>query len=165
MNQLIGQRGPDHLMTDDMVSSRTGLAVAKASEAQRHYRNQSLIFDPPARRELKREIRSLASEFAHSNWDGEGADPVDALTVTNAIRFIDSLSMGLPEPEPGVHPDGEFVFEWIGRKGHRLSISINATGRMAYAFRHLPRKNNGTEWLGDQIPEQIIKYITSFLPR
>src|SRR5688572_25479959 len=107
MNQLIGLRGPDHLMTDGMVSSGTGLAVAKANEIQRHYRNLSLIFDPPARRDLKREVRSSAAESAKANWDGEGADPVDDLTLANAIRFVDALPMGLPEPDSAVHPDGE----------------------------------------------------------
>jgi hypothetical protein len=162
---FIGSRGPDRLRTDDLVTSATGVAVAKASEDQRQMRNGSILFDPPARRQLKRALRELAAECAKANWDGEGATHVEWLTLDNAIRFVDALPMGLPEPEPGVHPDGELSFSWIGTKGHRLSVSIGPTGKITYAYRRVASKVNGTEWMGDRIPEAILDHITTFLPR
>ncbi|MEZ4759720.1 MAG: hypothetical protein R2810_08020 [Flavobacteriales bacterium] len=159
---LRGRRGPDHHLTDDLLTSDTGIAIWHINELQRQMRNGSLIFDPPARRELKRTLRELVGERAEANWDAEGAAPVEASTLAHARRFVDALPMGLPEPDLGVHPDGEISFSWIGSKGHRLSIAVGPTGRITYAYRKLPSKMNGTEWLGDRIPRALINYIATF---
>lgn len=162
---LRGRRGPDHHLTDDLLTSHTGMAIALANEAQRQMRNGSLVFDPPERRDLKRALRELAKECTLPNWDGENAAGVEQATLASALRFVDALPMGLPEPEPSVHPDGELAFSWIGSKGHRLSIAVGPTGRITYAYRRLPSKMNGTEWLGDRIPRSLLEYITTFLTR
>lgn len=162
---LRGRRGPDHHLTDDLLTSSTGIAIRVINELQRQMRNGSMIFDPPARRELKQALRELASECSAPDWDGEGAAPVEPSTLAHARRFVDALPMGLPEPEPGVHPDGEIAFSWLGSKGHRLSIAVGPTGRITYAYRRLPSKMNGTEWLGDRIPETLLEFITTFATR
>lgn len=162
---LRGRRGPDHHLTDDLLTSSTGMAIRRINEDQRQMRNGSLIFDPPARRELKRALRDLAQECGAPNWDGEGAAPVEPSTLAHALRFVDALPMGLPEPEPGVHPDGEISLSWIGSKGHRLSMAVGATGRITYAYRRLPDKLNGTAWLGDRIPTALVEYIATFATR
>gem|GEM_PF-5766336 len=56
-------------------------------------------------------------------------------------------------------------FSWIGTKGHRLSVSIGPTGKITYAYRRIASKVNGTEWLGDRIPEALLDHIATFLPR
>lgn len=160
-----GRRGPDHHLTDDLLTSQTGMAIRQINEDQRQMRNGSLVFDPPERRELKEALRELARECGTADWDGEGAAPVEPSTLTNARRFVDVLPMGLPEPEPGVHPDGEIAFSWIGSKGHRLSIAVGPTGRITYAYRRLPSKMNGTEWLGDRVPNALLEYIATFVTR
>ncbi len=159
---LRGQRGPDHLRTDELVQSSEGKAVTLASEQQRRMRNGSYWFDPLERRELKASVRALGRECAHGDWDGEGGAPVLAFTLEHAIRFIDALPMGYAEPDPGVDPDGEISLAWIGGKGHRLALSIGPTGRISYAYRIGPRRRNGTEWFGDTIPEEILEYIGTF---
>ena len=161
----MGRRGPDHRLTDELLASETGMAISRLNEQQRQMRNGSVLFDPPARRELKSAMKTIASECARLGWDGEGAAAVEAATLGNALRFVDALPMGLPEPDPGVHPDGELSFSWIGAKGHRLTLAIGPTGRLTYTFRRLPRKPNGTEWMGDSIPDAILDHIRSFLPR
>lgn len=165
VDPLVGRRGPDHHLTDDLLTSATGLAIRRINEDQRQMRNGSLLFDPPARRELKQALRTLAKECSMPDWDGEGAAPVEQSTLANARRFVDALPMGLPEPEPGVHPDGEIAFSWIGAKGHRLSMAVGPTGRLTYAYRKLPSKMNGTEWLGDRIPKPLLEYIATFASR
>lgn len=162
---LRGRRGPDHHLTDDLLTSQTGMAIRRINEIQRQMRNGSLIFDPPARRDLKRTLRALKQEFDQPNWDEPGAAPVDQSTLAHALRFVDALPIGLPEPDPGVHPDGELSFSWIGVKGHRLSIAIGPTGRITYAYRRLPSKLNGTEYLGDTIPSALLGYIRTFVER
>ncbi|MBZ0204779.1 MAG: hypothetical protein K8H89_00540 [Flavobacteriales bacterium] len=159
---LRGQRGPDHLLTDELVHSVEGKAVNKASEVQRQMRNGSYWFDPIERRVLKATVRSFGTTCGSTGWDGEGSAPVLDLTLENALRFIDALPMGYAEPDPGVDPDGEISLSWIGKKGHRLSLSIGPTGRISYAYRIGPRRRNGTEWLGDSIPEDLLEYIGSF---
>jgi len=159
---LRGQRGPDHLFTDELVQSTVGKAIARASERQRQMRNGSYWFDPLPRRELKATVRRYGSEFGRPDWDGEGASPVQQLTVENAIRFIDALPMGYAEPDPGVDPDGELTLAWLGDKGHRLSLSIGPTGRIFYAYRIGPRRRNGTEWFTDSIGEEILELIGTF---
>lgn len=160
-----GRRGPDHHLTDDLLTSATGRAIAQANEQQRQMRNGSLIFDPPARRELKQLVREISNECSKPDWDGADAAPVESRTMAYALLFVDAMPMGLPEPEPGVHPDGDISFSWIGSKGHRLSLAIGSTGRINYAYRHLPSKLNGTEYLGDQIPHALLGYIRTFIER
>jgi hypothetical protein len=159
---LRGQRGPDHHLTDDLLTSPTGMAIRRINEDQRQMRNGSLIFDPPARRELKRALRDMAKECGNPNWDGDGGAPVEKSTLAHALRFVDALPMGLPEPDPGVDPDGEISLSWIGGKGHRLSLSLGPTGRISYAYRIGPRRRNGTEWFGDTIPDELLEYIGTF---
>lgn len=159
---LRGQRGPDHHLTDDLLTSQTGRAIAVANELQRQMRNGSLVFDPPARRELKHALRVLSKECAKADWDGENAAPMEQSTLANALRFVDALPMGFAEPDPGVDPDGEISLSWIGKKGHRLALSIGPTGRISYAHRIGPRRRNGTEWFGDSIPEELLEYIGAF---
>lgn len=162
---LRGRRGPDHHLTDDLLTSQTGMAIRRINEDQRQMRNGSLIFDPPSRRALKQALNELARDCSMPNWDGEGAAPVEQSTLASARRFVDALPMGLPEPEPGVHPDGEIAFSWIGGKGHRLSLAVGPTGRITYAYRRSPSKMNGTEWLGDRIPQALVEYIATFIAR
>ncbi|MBS1940795.1 MAG: hypothetical protein JST38_07960 [Bacteroidetes bacterium] len=161
----MGRRGPDHRLTDELLASETGMAINRINEQQRQMRNGSVLFDPPSRRELKRAVKEIAMECTRSNWNGEGTAAVEQTTRDIALRFVDALPMGLPEPDPGVHPDGELSFSWIGAKGHRLTLAIGPTGRLTYTFRRLPRKLNGTEWMGDSIPDAILDHIRSFLPR
>lgn len=160
-----GRRGPDHLLSDDLLTSPTGRAIAITNEIQRQMRNGSLVFDPPERRELKQLLRELGKECAAPNWDGEGAAAVDEGTLRKALRFVDVLPMGMPEPEPAVHPDGEIAFSWIGTRGHRLSVALGPIGRITFAFRRLPTKVNGTEFLGDRIPDALLEHIATFIPR
>lgn len=159
---LRGQRGPDHLLTDELVQSSVGKAVNLASEQQRKMRNGSYWFDPIERRDLKASLRALGKACAKDNWDSEGSAPVLPLTLDQAIRFIDAMPMGYAEPDLGVDPDGEISFSWIGNKGHRLSMSIGPTGRISYAYRIGPRRRNGTEWFGDSIPEELLECIGTF---
>lgn len=159
---LRGQRGPDHAFTDDMVHSAVGKAISQANERQRQMRNGSFWFDPWQRRELKASLRSLSNECAAPDWDGEGSVAVQPLAVDHALGFIDALPMGYAEPDPGIDPDGEVSLSWIGKKGHRLSLSIGPTGRISYAYRIGPRRLNGTEWLGDNIPDELLKFIGTF---
>lgn len=160
--RLRGQRGPDHVSSDDLVQSQVGRSISRAIEQQRHLRNGSYWFDPIQRRRLKADLRALAAECAKPDWDGEGADPVLPMSLVHAIRFVESMPMGYAEPDPGVDPDGEISFSWIGVKGHRLSLSIGPTGRISYAHRYGPRRRNGTEWLGDVIPEELLERIGKF---
>ncbi len=159
---LRGQRGPDPLFTDGLVQSLVGKAVSAASENQRQMRNGSYWFDPLARRELKATVRALGNQCCRAGWDGEDAAPVLPMTVEHTLRFIDALPMGYAEPDPGVDPDGEVSLSWIGDRGHRLSMSIGPTGRISYAYRIGPRRLNGTEWFGDAIPEELVKFIGTF---
>jgi hypothetical protein len=114
-----------------------------------------------ARRELKADLRNLALEFALRGVE-EGSDPIDPLTLEHTLRFVDALPMGFAEPDPGLDPDGEITLSWIGSKGHRLSLSIGPTGRVSYAYRIGPRRLNGTEWLGDSIPDELLEAIGTF---
>jgi len=159
---LRGQRGPDHLLTDELVQSSVGKALSLASEHQRKMRNGSYWFDPLERRELKASVRAQGHGCAQADWDGEGAAPVLPLTLEHAIRFIDALPMGYADPDPGVDPDGELSLSWIGGSGHRLALSIGPTGRISYAYRIGPRRRNGTEWFGDTIPDELLEYIRTF---
>lgn len=159
---LRGQRGPEHAFTDHLVQSEEGREISVRSEHQRQLRNGSYWFDPLQRRELKAVVRSLGHECGKPDWDGIGAAAVQQHTIERALVFIDALPMGYAEPDPGADPDGEISFSWIGHKGHRLSLSIGPTGRISYAYRAGARRINGTEWMGNIIPEELLKLISTF---
>jgi len=106
------------------------------------------------------ELEELAAECAESNWDGEGASPVDPWAVRTARRFIRVLPAELPLPEFAPEPDGAISLDWIYSRRRLVSVSVGPTIRLACAWL------NGTDtghavvtFDGETVPQLIRQQI------
>jgi hypothetical protein len=86
-----------------------------------------------------------------------GAVPVNEDTKRMAIKFAAILPSFVPVPEIAADPDGEVSFDWLGSSHNVFSVSVDQTGRLAYAGKFSEgRKINGVEQLSDVCPPVII---------
>lgn len=133
---------------DRGVSEAASWLSHKFEEFVRHYSAPRLEILVP-------EIASLL----HATTDVE-MEPVTSETVTQALRFALLLPNSVPIPEVSADPDGDISFDWIGRTGKMFSVSVDRTGRAAYAGRFGERsKVHGIEQLSDILPQEILRGI------
>jgi hypothetical protein len=125
-------------------------------EGLRHYsapRIESLVFD----------IEQVAAESA----EYVGVDEVVTIsraTADAAIAFVNVLPRSLPTPEIAPETDGEISFDWMGPFGKMFSVSIDSTGRLAYAGSFGSKsKVHGTEQLSNTCPPEIVQGISKAL--
>ena len=86
-----------------------------------------------------------------------GAAPVDADTKRMAIKLATLLPASTPIPEIAFDPDGEISFDWLGPDNKIFSVSVDRSGRLAYAGRYgEKKKKNGVVQLPDICPPEII---------
>lgn len=90
--------------------------------------------------------------------ESEAAEiPVDRETARVAFAFASFLPRSSPRPEVTFDPDGEISFDWFGPSNKLFSVSVNKSGRLAYAGRFRENsKVHGVEVLSDRIPEEIL---------
>lgn len=73
------------------------------------------------------------------NWDGEGAFPVDPLTISNAKAAVAILLRIAPAGDIAPNPNGTISFEWLSERGSahlevgktRFSFFVKASGGVA----------------------------------
>jgi hypothetical protein len=82
--------------------------------------------------------------------------PVDQETADMGVEFASRLPRFAPIPEISPDPDGEISFDWIQASGRMFSVSVNKSGRLAYAgwFGENSRVH-GIEKLADRLPKAI----------
>ena len=105
------------------------------------------------------EILSLVRSTA-GNPNSSEASPVSEDTAREAVKFAILLPKSLPIPEISSDPDGEISFDWIGKTGAMFSVSVDTTGRLAYAGRFGEKsKVHGIEQLSESCPQEILRGI------
>lgn len=82
--------------------------------------------------------------------------------VQLAFYCISALPPGAQDPECGVDRDGEINLEWFGARGHVLTLSIAATGRITYAYLHGEHHERGALAMSDRIPPRLLELIRLF---
>jgi len=84
-------------------------------------------------------LRGVAEECAAPDWDGAGANAVSMTTVQNVERLIGDLHAFLPSsvPLPDIVPenDGDLSLTWQAASDQLFSISVAASGAVAFASR------------------------------
>jgi hypothetical protein len=104
-------------------------------------------------------LRSGIEELA-ADVNATAINTISSDTVLAAIEFARLLPRALPPPEIASDADGEISFDWFGRSGKIFSVSIDATGRLAYAGRFGEKsKIHGTEQLSEACPLEVIRGI------
>jgi hypothetical protein len=112
-----------------------------------------------ARATIKRELQMVIEKCSTTDWDGYGAAPVTATTVSDASRFADVVPMGLMVPSVGVEPDGSITFEWYAAARKTLSVSIDEEGTLHYAALIGLSRSYGSEAFVGVLPKQILDLI------
>jgi hypothetical protein len=135
-------------------------AETGASEAALHLSEQLKQFvehySGPRLQLLAEEIMALVPSSPEEVHDQE-MEPINNDTVRAALQFAALLPRSLPLPEVAPDPDGEISFDWIGQADRMFSVSIGASGSMAYAGRFGERsKTHGIEQLSDSLPQEIL---------
>lgn len=144
----------------DLVSATTGRAVSfdgrRSSGSLRRATDlaPSVSLDEPFQESVQA-LLEVFKEASHADWDGYGARPVSAATLSQALAFLALLPATLPRPEVSGHPDGELAFEWSFGRRQILTVSINQSGKLSYAALIGQVQQHGTEFILDRLPETI----------
>lgn len=101
------------------------------------------------------DLYDAAVASLESGWDGYGAEPVQPMAVSNAIKFLVQLPYEIPLPEVAVDSDGEISFDWATDRHHAFSVSVGCGGELSYGGIFGPLSAHGSELLGDELPELI----------
>jgi hypothetical protein len=101
-------------------------------------------------------------EASEPGWDGYGALAVLPSTAAQARAFLSLLPSMLPRPDISAHPDGELALEWSFGPDSLLTVSINDSGRLSYAWLLGHESTHGTEWFVDSIPDAVVLALKRF---
>lgn len=83
---------------------------------------------------------------------------LDEIAAHKAIAFIRALPDHLPLPEAGMDPDGAISLDWMFERTRALSVSINATQRIACAWLDgTDRGHAVTRFDGENIPKLLFE--------
>lgn len=80
------------------------------------------------------ELNRLAMDCAESDWDGQGASPIDPRAVRTAEAFVRALPTGVVVPSFAPEPDGSVSLDWIHPPNRIFSLSIGTSDRVASAW-------------------------------
>ena len=110
------------------------------------------------------QLWALANECAEPAWDGDGALPINQLTVFKAVAFIRALPEVVPLPEFAPEPDGSVSLDWIRSRNRLFSLSVGTSNRLAYAWLDGTDKGHAVAHFdGDIIPPRILDGIEGIM--
>jgi hypothetical protein len=69
----------------------------------------------------------------YPDWDGHGANPVNAESFLRAKSFVMKLPDDVEKPEVVPEPDGEVVMVWTKDGRHVCIVGIEPTGKLIIA--------------------------------
>jgi hypothetical protein len=102
------------------------------------------------------ELNEVRAEASCEGWDGYGARPLNPDSYGFAIRFLNALPSTAPLPEVSADAEGEVAFDWVFGERKALTVSVGPTGRCTFAWMLGQRTYRGTDWIDDEIPEEIV---------
>jgi hypothetical protein len=77
----------------------------------------------------------------------------------SAIRFIENLPLGFPQPDVAREPDGHLNLEWYRSPRRVFSVSIGPNNRLHWAALIGTESPRGTSWFLNRIPISILDLI------
>lgn len=105
------------------------------------------------------QIEEVFSECSVDDWDGYGARAVSQKTKWSGTTFIKYLPSGIPNPEFSADPDGHLSFEWYKDPRKIVTVSISPDDILYYAALVGDEKANGSAYLPDGLPEELLDLI------
>lgn len=105
-------------------------------------------------------IEQVALDCQSPDWDGYGANPISAVSKSEAQRFVELLPYWYPAPEAVPDPDGEIALSWDFGRGHVFTLSVGSTGALSYAgLLGDGVKRHGVEPFKSDVPKSILEAI------
>ncbi len=99
----------------------------------------------PDREALQHEVRDLLEHAGEDDWDGEGAQALSPETVAIAEKLANLFPAGIDRPTISATPHGEVDFDWCLSRDIMLTVSVGASGDVAFAGLF-----NEAEWAGKE---------------
>jgi hypothetical protein len=110
------------------------------------------------------QLRALAKECSVEDWDGYGAFPMDKDALRNAEAFIRALPENFPLPEFAPKPDGSFSLDWIPARQHVLTVCVDDSNQLAYAWLDDSDQGNGlARFDGSFVPRRVLDAIQTIM--
>lgn len=75
-----------------------------------------------------------------------------------AIRFVEALPLGFPQPVVSAEPDGHINFEWYRNPRRIISVSVAPSARLHWAALIGSESPRGCVRFVDRVPESILRY-------
>jgi hypothetical protein len=100
-------------------------------------------------------LERAAACGAEENWDGFHAAPVSRLAYDFGRAVLLTLPRGMLDPEVSPDTDGEIRLDWQLERDLMFSMSVSASGRIAYAGLFGPNRVHGTEQFTGTLPPPI----------
>ena len=90
--------------------------------------------------------------------------PDDKTAITadvrdTAIRFVEALPLGFPQPVVCGEPDGHINLEWYRNPRRVISVSVGPANRLHWAALIGSESPRGNVRFIDRVPESILRYI------
>lgn len=76
-----------------------------------------------------------------------------------AIRLIEALPLGFPQPAVSREPDGHINLEWYRNPRRVISVSVGPANRLHWAALIGSESPRGNVRFIDRVPESILRYI------
>lgn len=135
--------------TEDDFSDEYPLAIEVKPEKQQYEKEP-----------LYRDLYRIYRECSESDWDIDGAYPINEHTFLNATILLDKLPSELPLPEVIPEPIGNIAFEWYRGKRQVYVISVGANSTIEYAgLFGKYSKTYGAEYFTGELPGLIKSHI------
>ena len=131
-------------------------------EKERQRRVESLVLgggvDLPLS-SLQEELFDVVVECSKPDWNGYNARSVKPNAISDSLRLMQVIPLGIPPPSIGAEPDGDITFEWHSAARKTLSVSIDDCGNLHYAALLGPDSVYGTEAFVGIMPKRILDLI------
>jgi hypothetical protein len=137
------------------AQSEPAKEIAKLRERIREHLLASYVMSSPAEKVIA-ELEDVRAEASHDGWDGYDARPLDPNAYGFAKMFLNALPSTVPLPELSADTDGEVAFNWVFGDRKALTVTVGPTGRCTFAWMLGQRTYRGTDWIDDEIPEEIV---------
>jgi hypothetical protein len=108
------------------------------------------------KQEMNRELNEAYSEARDEGWEGKGSVPVTEGTLREATALVRVLPESVYMPSIYALQNGKIAFEWRGKSGTGLVLTIDESKRMTYAtILAKDKKFQATERLLGTLPPSL----------
>ncbi|MGH9392731.1 MAG: hypothetical protein ACRD1E_01050 [Terriglobales bacterium] len=136
-----------------MATLTTGIAQSTAGALLRDLADAARRSD--FLRAIFADLDALRAEANHENWAGREGKAMARGAYLQARRLLQELVRTYPDPELTVDADGAVVMDWLLDRDHMLSLSVEESGRIVYAFHAGNVKGSRTDWYLDAVPSAL----------